>query len=598
MIAYYASWQWYDRANHAKPSNLDHTKVTRYNFAFFQPTTTGEIFGTDSWADPIVLFGEFDWAAAPGVGTQYCSWDTPTDPPACAAHKYETGLIYQAREAGVEIYPSIGGWTLSDNFPTLAASEAARTKFAQQCVELIKAYGFDGIDIDWEYPGYADHSGTPEDKVNYTLFLKAIRDALDVLGEQEGKFYGLTAALPCGVDHIANIEIDNIMDLLTEFNLMTYDFFGTWDAKTGINAPLYNPDKPDMSVDGCVKNWLDAGATPDKINIGLPFYGRSYLGSGITGKDQSFSGAADAATWTDDEGTPQYFNIAKKISEFTSVRDEETKTQIAYNSKSYLSYDDELAICDKTEYALNEDLHGFIIWEISGDLMDDFSTPLLDAANNRLNNPDKTCDGGEAGPPPPTPFPTESDFSGRWYPEAGTCVESDGKIPNWISEDDLSDSKDACCKLHLSSTNGCMDSDRPDNDETQNVPSNKPTPKPTTAPFGTSVPNDTLYYPDYGTDGSKVECKKGGEVPSWLEKNMLKTSSFECCTTYFPYNKEECDQGTDRYPYYPDFQTNTCLNDRNHPDWMAGDYLQRNKWLCCETFFSHDSDLLLGCQNG
>lgn len=193
MIAYYASWQWYDRANHAKPSNLDHSKVTRYNFAFFQPTTTGEIFGTDSWADPIVLFGEFDWAAAPGVGTQYCSWDTPTDPPACAAHKYETGLIYQAREAGVEIYPSIGGWTLSDNFPSLAASEAARTKFAQQCVDLIKAYGFDGIDIDWEYPGYADHSGTPEDKVNYTLFLKAIRDALDVLGEQEGKFYGLTA---------------------------------------------------------------------------------------------------------------------------------------------------------------------------------------------------------------------------------------------------------------------------------------------------------------------------------------------------------------------------------------------------------------------
>jgi len=170
--------------------------------------------------------------------------------------------------------------------------------------------------------------------------------------------------LPCGLDNIANIEVDNVMDLLTEFNLMTYDFYGTWDAKTGINAPLYNPAKPDMSVDGCVKNWLDAGATAEKINIGLPFYGRSYLGNGITGKDQSFVGTADVGTWTDDEGTPQYFNIAKKISEFTSVRDEETQTQIAYNSKSYLSYDDELAICDKTEYALNEDLNGFIIWEI------------------------------------------------------------------------------------------------------------------------------------------------------------------------------------------------------------------------------------------
>ncbi len=93
----------------------------------------------------------------------------------------------------MEVYPSIGGWTLSDNFPEMAASEEARNKFAQQCVELIKAYGFDGIDIDWEYPGYADHSGTPEDKVNYTLFLKAIREALDALEAETGKFYGLTA---------------------------------------------------------------------------------------------------------------------------------------------------------------------------------------------------------------------------------------------------------------------------------------------------------------------------------------------------------------------------------------------------------------------
>lgn len=171
-------------------------------------------------------------------------------------------------------------------------------------------------------------------------------------------------ALPCGVDNIANIEVDNVKDLLTEFNLMTYDFYGSWDAKTGINAPLYNPANPDMSVDGCVKNWLDAGASRDKLNIGLPFYGRSYLGKDITGKDQNFAGAADTGTWTDDEGTPQYFNIVKKINEFTSVRDEDTKTQIAYNAESFLSYDDELAICDKTEYALNEDLHGFIIWEI------------------------------------------------------------------------------------------------------------------------------------------------------------------------------------------------------------------------------------------
>jgi chitinase len=597
MIAYYASWQWYDRAQHAKPSNLDHSKVTRYNFAFFQTTTTGEIFGTDSWADAIVLFGDFNWAAAPGEGTQYCSWDTPTDPPACAAHNYETGLIYQSKQAGVEVYPSIGGWTLSDPFPAMAANEAARNKFAQQCVELIKSYDFDGIDIDWEYPGYAPHSGTPADKENYTLFLRAIRDALDALEAETGKFYGLTAALPCGPDNIANIEVEYVKDLLTEFNLMTYDFHGSWEDKTGINSPLYDPADADLSVDGCVRNWMAAGAPRSKLNLGLPFYGRSYLGSGITGKDQPFAGGADALTWSDDEGTPQYFNIAKKINGFTSVRDEETMTQIAYDSNGYLSYDDERAICDKAEYAMNENLNGFIIWEISGDVMDDFSTPLLDAANNRLNNPDVTCEGGSAGPKVPTSFPTEPNYSGFWYPEAGTCVESGGSLPSWIDADDISESKEECCDLHFPSTNGCVENDRPNNDEGDDTPANKPTAKPTKMPLNSNLPDDALYYPDYGNDGTKAECLHGGTIPSWMNRNMLKTSSYDCCTTYFPYQKEECDQGTDRYPYYPDFQTNTCISSRNHPDWMAGDYLQKNQWLCCETFFSHDSDLLLGCQN-
>ena len=67
-----------------------------------------------------------------------------------------------------------------------------------------------------EYPGYAPHSGTPADKENYTLFLRAIRDALDALEAETGKFYGLTAALPCGPDNIANIEVEYVKDLLTE----------------------------------------------------------------------------------------------------------------------------------------------------------------------------------------------------------------------------------------------------------------------------------------------------------------------------------------------------------------------------------------------
>ena len=82
-------------------------------------------------------------------GREYCSWDGP-NLKTCNRHFYEDGLIYQAKAAGAEVWPSIGGWSLSDPFPAMANSEVSREKFADNCVKLIEEYGFDGIDIDWE----------------------------------------------------------------------------------------------------------------------------------------------------------------------------------------------------------------------------------------------------------------------------------------------------------------------------------------------------------------------------------------------------------------------------------------------------------------
>lgn len=96
-----ASWQWYDRDGLAAPINMDFSKITRANFAFFQITEEGEIYGTDSWADPITLFGPYDWMAEDGF--QYCSWDEPGAPPKCGYHFYNEGLIYLSHQAGTEV---------------------------------------------------------------------------------------------------------------------------------------------------------------------------------------------------------------------------------------------------------------------------------------------------------------------------------------------------------------------------------------------------------------------------------------------------------------------------------------------------------------
>jgi len=363
IIGYYASWQWYDRSKLAKPENMDFRKVTRVNFAFFQIDTSGNIWGTDDWADPRVLYGDVNMNAgsctegAPGCK---CSWVKP-EFKSCNYHIEGMGLISRVHGAGKEIWPSIGGWTLSDNFPAMAKNPISRRNFAANCVGLIKDYGFDGIDIDWEYPGYAEHSGTPDDIVSYPLLLEELRRALDELEEETGKHYGITSALPCGPTHLKNINVPELSKYLSELNLMTYDFHGAWDAYTGVNSALYDSihdPEPGWSIDGCVKNWAERGAPTEKMNIGLGFYGRSFLNAKALHEPH---GGTDDKTWSVDEGTPQYFNIMDQMKHMTYVWDDESMTPIAFfDSGGMVSYDDERSICEKTAYAIDNDLHGYV----------------------------------------------------------------------------------------------------------------------------------------------------------------------------------------------------------------------------------------------
>lgn len=388
-----ASWQWYDRSKLAKPSNMDFKKVTRVNYAFFQLDGYGNIWGTDEWADPRLLFGDVTGECQPGAPRCRCSWTEPHHK-SCSYHLENTGLISLVHSAGREIYPSIGGWTLSDPFSTMAADPTSRTNFARNCRNLIVEYNFDGIDIDWEYPGYAAHSGTPADKGNFNLLLRDISMELDKLSQETGRSYGLTAALPCGPSNIGNIDITTVADYLTEFNLMTYDFHGAWDATTGVNSPLYDQsDDPEQgwSVDGCVNNWIARGAPQEKLNIGLGFYGRSFREA----KDMGVAHAGtDDMSWAIDEGSPQYFNIMEQINSMSVQWDDETQTPYALFTDSkggLVSYDNEQSICLKTEYADSRSLNGFIIWELSGDVMEDLSTPLLDMVNRKLSETDTNC---------------------------------------------------------------------------------------------------------------------------------------------------------------------------------------------------------------
>jgi chitinase len=179
-------------------------------------------------------------------------------------------------------------------------------------------------------------------------------------------------------------------EVLTQLSLKTFDFHGAWNDKVGVNSPLFDqsPEKFEsagMSVHGCTERWVQGGADKSKINIGVPFYGRTYLGA-----DRLYGphGGADTGHWKEHGGAPQYHEILDNLLEMISLRDDVTKTQYAYfaEDRGLVSFDDNQSICDKVEYSIENEYHGLCVWDLSGDLTETYSTPLLDMINLKLGN--------------------------------------------------------------------------------------------------------------------------------------------------------------------------------------------------------------------
>ena len=174
----------------------------------------------------------------------------------------------KAKHPGLKTLISIGGWGGSEGFSATASSEETRGGFAQSCADFVRLYGFDGVDIDWEYPVSGGCSGKIEDKKNFTLLMQALREVLDTLEPTEGKHYYLSFAGGASNNYISNVELQKLADFVDYAVIMTYDLHGKWDDYSDLNAPLYTPVKASpqykTSVDDAVKAWKTAGFPPKK----------------------------------------------------------------------------------------------------------------------------------------------------------------------------------------------------------------------------------------------------------------------------------------------------------------------------------------------
>jgi len=381
VVGYYAGWKWYKRNKLVNPETIDYSKYTILNYAFFKPLADGGIIEGDAWADKNILLGRVK--KVDGVD----------------AHDKKSSLVYRAHKNGVKVMVSIGGWTWSSDFPAIAANESSRTKFANSCVEHIQKYGFDGIDIDWEYPGHKAHNGTPDDKRNFTLLLSAIREALNNHGKKTNHEYLLTAAFGPSPVHMANIEWDEVVPLLDMVHLMTYNYYGAWDPVMNHNTPLYKPAVGSASY--CIESSVNMllhtyGVPSSKLTLGLAFYGRSSVSEGVAELHKKGKGVADAITFVEEKGTPSYYNILLKADMFEQEWDDLSKVPYLKGKNghpSFVSFDNPESISVKVSYAIENNFKGVVIWDITGDYIETFpgsgqiaGTPLCDAVNNTFCN--------------------------------------------------------------------------------------------------------------------------------------------------------------------------------------------------------------------
>ncbi|KAL6602257.1 glycoside hydrolase superfamily [Neocallimastix sp. 'constans'] len=379
VIMYLTNWSIYSRFTNV--ANYDFSGVDVINYAFFNVDSGGNVLTLDEWAD-------YGW----GNG----------------------GLIrilthdIKAKYPNIKVVVSIGGWSCSQYFSDVAASANARKNFARNILNVITTNGFDGVDLDWEYPGGGGLDGNhvrADDAKNFLLMLKDIRNVI-------GNNYLLTIANSANASIYGEYLID-ISKTVDWVGVMTYDMAGAWNAYSGFNSPLYIDKQKDKngqtSISDVVEDYISKGVEPSQIVIGGAFYGRSWMVTsdenngayqlcqqtswGVQGGVcNAIVGDAFDVSWAP-TGVWAYYSLRKQglLSSSTTANSpwirkyhelEVCPSIYNYNTKVFIGYDDPKSLKEKTKFARNKGLAGIMVWEIS----EDYERELLNAMNEGWNN--------------------------------------------------------------------------------------------------------------------------------------------------------------------------------------------------------------------
>jgi chitinase len=295
----------------------------------------------------------------------------------------------------LKVIYSLGGWSMSNHFSDAALTANSRRRFVASCLNLFirgdlpgapagAAAGiFDGIDLDWEWPGSEGERGNvvrPQDKRNFTLLLAEFRRQLDAYGAQAGRRLTLSTFVPDDEAKIRRgFEADQIFRYVDYATVNGFDLHGPWDRNTNHHAQLYSPpDDPSAeraSVDRAVTHWLDRGAPARKLSVAVAAFGRGWRGVGGE-NDGLYQPSAGPAPGKYEPGAEDYRVLAGRPGR--RHRDERAGALWLYDGDQWWSYDDPAVIRQKAEYVRSRGLGGMTLWSLDGD---DQSSSLVAAVH-------------------------------------------------------------------------------------------------------------------------------------------------------------------------------------------------------------------------
>ena len=282
-----------------------------------------------------------------------------------------SGLL-QIRKTGTRVVLSLGGYGSGGiEFSNTAASAEKRKIFAESILEVIETYHLDGIDLDWEYPGFETGRDTAVDRLNYTLMLQTIYSTVKAANPD----YLITAAVPGGKWGYERYDVPKLNELLDYIHLMTYDFHT--DSKAVHHTALYSSTNTGAgsSANDSVKIYVDAGASKEKLVIGCAFYGRVYKLSGAATTEYGV-GSTNVISSGDHINYHDIINTYYKNETISKRKiyyfDPKACAATIYDPVTFtvISFDDANTISSKCKYVWNEDIAGIMYWENGEDTSD------------------------------------------------------------------------------------------------------------------------------------------------------------------------------------------------------------------------------------